>query len=88
MIDPTLNSLRQASDRLHEEISQQRMIGTPRGTEAVEMVEVIRVREHKGIGVPSDPSREVISYWTKDGMLLVRQDPLDREENDEDEPLE
>ena len=44
------------------------------GTTSASIVEVIRVIETVGDG-REIPARQVISYWTKEGELIARQDP-------------
>lgn len=39
-----------------------------------QIIEVIRVVNDTGTGTPDDPVRTEVSYWTKDGTLLVRMD--------------
>ena len=45
------------------------------GTTSASIVEVIRVIETVGDG-REIPARQVISYWTKEGELITRQDPI------------
>ena len=43
---------------------------------SVEIVEVIFVSTSRGDGTPSNPSRAVSQYWSKDGRLLADTDTL------------
>lgn len=46
---------------------------TPRG---VKVVRVIEVRAIRGEGTEKDPVREVVQFWSFDGMLLAEKDEL------------
>ena len=45
------------------------------GTASASIIEVIRVIEIVGDGREM-PARQVVSYWTKEGELIARQDPI------------
>lgn len=38
---------------------------------------VIRIVSKEGTGRESDPVRNVVSWWTMDGKLIGREDPID-----------
>ena len=43
---------------------------------AARLIEVIEVEEKRGKGTKSDPTRIVLQYWSKDGVLLAENDTL------------
>ena len=45
-----------------------------RGTDAAEVIEVIRTKAMRGAGIEEDPVREVTQYWTFDGRLIGEED--------------
>ena len=45
-----------------------------RGTDAAEVIEVIRTKAMRGAGIEEDPVREVTQYWTFDGKLIGEED--------------
>lgn len=41
----------------------------------VKLVPVIRTVVARGKGVPADPVREVVQFWSRNGELLAENDP-------------
>jgi hypothetical protein len=41
---------------------------------SAKIIEVIQTVSNRGRGVEGDPVREVIQYWTKEGVLLFEKD--------------
>ena len=47
-----------------------------RGLDSAKIIQVIETIEEAGHGTPEDPFREVKKYWSLDGKLLGKRDPL------------
>lgn len=48
----------------------------PRGTDAVEIMKVIRTTSIIGYGIEKDPVRLIYQYWDFEGNLLASNDTL------------
>lgn len=46
----------------------------PRGTDSARVIQVIETRAIVGVGIPGDPVREVVQYWSFDGEKLAEKD--------------
>ena len=48
----------------------------PRGTDAAELITVIKTKALRGVGTDEDPCRIVTQYWDIKGNLLAESDPF------------
>jgi hypothetical protein len=48
----------------------------PRGTDSAKVIQVIVTEAIEGRGTEDDPVRNVLQYWSLDGKLLAKVDPV------------
>jgi hypothetical protein len=68
-----------SDDAMHVRFTRSEIVmGThqprPRGCDRAKVVEVVETLALVGAGVPGDPSRILVEYWTRDGQLLAERD--------------
>lgn len=57
-------------------MNPQKETARPRGTDSAKVIQVIVTEAIEGRGVESDPIRSVLQYWSLDGELLAKVDPV------------
>lgn len=48
----------------------------PRGTDSAKVIQVIVTESLVGLGTEEDPVRSVLQYWSLNGELLAKTDPV------------
>ena len=48
----------------------------PRGTDSARVIQVIVTEAIEGRGIEADPVRSVLQYWSLDGEVLAKVDPV------------
>lgn len=49
-------------------------VARPRGTDCAKVIQVIETRSLAGAGLPGDPVRELVQYWSFEGEKLAQRD--------------
>lgn len=57
-------------------MEDEKMTARPRGTDSAKVIQVIVTEAIEGRGIEDDPIRSVLQYWSLDGELLAKVDPI------------
>lgn len=57
-------------------MNPQKETARPRGTDSARVIQVIVTEAIEGRGIEADPVRSVLQYWSLDGELLAKVDPV------------
>lgn len=57
-------------------MEEEKTTARPRGTDSAKVIQVIVTEAIEGRGIEDDPIRSVLQYWSLDGELLAKVDPV------------
>ena len=57
-------------------MEDEKMTARPRGTDSAKVIQVIVTEAIEGRGIEDDPILSVLQYWSLDGELLAKVDPI------------